>query len=50
MRTIPQRLLAGAMVGWELDIASDLVRLDPPNKEEITLLRLFDPRGYFIGS
>jgi acyl CoA:acetate/3-ketoacid CoA transferase beta subunit len=36
-------------VGWELDIASDLVRLEPPSEEEITLLRLFDPRGYFIG-
>lgn len=36
-------------VGWELDIVSDPVRLDPPTEEEITLLRLFDPRGYFIG-
>jgi acyl CoA:acetate/3-ketoacid CoA transferase beta subunit len=36
-------------VGWELDVAPELVRLEPPTKEEITLLRLFDPRGYFIG-
>ena len=37
-------------VGWELDIASALKRVEPPTKEEITLMRLFDPRGYFIGS
>jgi len=37
-------------VGWELDVASDLKRVEPPTKEEITMLRLFDPRGYFIGS
>ena len=37
-------------VGWELDIASHLKRVEPPTREEITLLRLFDPRGYFIGS
>ena len=36
-------------VGWELAIASDPVRLEPPTEEELTLLRLFDPRGYFIG-
>ena len=37
-------------VGWELDIASALKRVEPPTKEEVTLIRLFDPRGYFIGS
>jgi acyl CoA:acetate/3-ketoacid CoA transferase alpha subunit/acyl CoA:acetate/3-ketoacid CoA transferase beta subunit len=36
-------------VGWELDIAAHLVRLEPPTEEEITLLRLYDPRGYFRG-
>ncbi len=35
-------------VGWGLDIASDLKRFQPPTKEELTLLRLFDPKGYFI--
>ena len=37
-------------VGWELDVASTLGRVEPPTEEEITMLRLFDPRGYFIGS
>ena len=37
-------------VGWTLDVASHLKRVQPPTKEEITLLRLFDPKGYFIGS
>ena len=36
-------------VGWKLDVASDLNRVQPPTEEEITLLRLFDPKGYFIG-
>ena len=37
-------------VGWKLDLASDLKRVQPPTKEEISLLRLFDPEGYFIGT
>ena len=37
-------------VGWKLEVAPNLVRIEPPTKEEITLLRLFDPRGYFLGS
>lgn len=36
-------------VGWELDVSPDLKRVEPPNEEEITLLRLFDPSGYYIG-
>jgi acyl CoA:acetate/3-ketoacid CoA transferase alpha subunit len=39
-----------AKVGWELDIAPNLKKAEPPNKEEITLLRLFDPRGFYTGS
>src|SRR4030042_4785661 len=34
-------------VGWELDVAPDLKKAEPPTEEEITLLRLFDPRGFF---
>ena len=37
-------------VGWELDIAPSLKKAEPPTKEELTLLRLFDPRGFFTGS
>jgi acyl CoA:acetate/3-ketoacid CoA transferase beta subunit len=37
-------------VGWELDVAPNLKKAEPPNEEEVTLLRLFDPRGFFTGS
>jgi acyl CoA:acetate/3-ketoacid CoA transferase beta subunit len=37
-------------VGWELDIAPNLKKAEPPTEEEVTLLRLFDPRGFYIGS
>lgn len=37
-------------VGWKLDSAPAPIRMEPTTREEITLLRLFDPRGYFIGS
>ena len=37
-------------MGWQVDLDSDLNRVQPPTKEEIDLLRLFDPRGYFIGA
>lgn len=47
---------AGAMtrvkenVGWSLKVAPQLTRLDPPDASSMALLRLFDPRGHFIGS
>jgi len=37
-------------VGWELEVAPNLKKAEPPTKEEVTLLRLFDPKGIFIGS
>jgi acyl CoA:acetate/3-ketoacid CoA transferase alpha subunit/acyl CoA:acetate/3-ketoacid CoA transferase beta subunit len=37
-------------VSWPLSIASGLKRLPPAQEEDLTLLRLFDPRGYYIGS
>lgn len=54
MLTFPLRLLAGAMAareacGWDLEVASTLRRFDPPTAEELTLVRLFDPRRYFLG-
>ena len=38
-----------SVVGWELDIAPTLKRLPLANEEDLTMLRLFDPRGYYIG-
>lgn len=38
-----------SVVGWELDIAPMLKRLPLANEEDLTMLRLFDPRGYYIG-
>jgi acyl CoA:acetate/3-ketoacid CoA transferase alpha subunit len=37
-------------VGWELDIAPNLKMAESPTKEEVMLLRLFDPREFYIGS
>ncbi|MBM4445967.1 MAG: glutaconate CoA-transferase [Chloroflexi bacterium] len=37
-------------VGWELEVAPNLKKAEPPTEEEVTLLRLFDPKGFFIGS
>jgi len=34
-------------VGWELRISPDLKAAQPVAKEELTLLRLFDPKGFF---
>jgi acyl CoA:acetate/3-ketoacid CoA transferase alpha subunit/acyl CoA:acetate/3-ketoacid CoA transferase beta subunit len=36
-------------VGWELEITPNLKKAEPATEEEITLLRLFDPRGFFTG-
>ena len=33
---------------WNLEVAPHLKRMDFPDKDSINLLRLFDPRGYFI--
>jgi acyl CoA:acetate/3-ketoacid CoA transferase alpha subunit/acyl CoA:acetate/3-ketoacid CoA transferase beta subunit len=35
--------------GWELKIAPTLRRFDPPTPDELRLIRLFDPRRYFLG-
>ena len=36
-------------IGWELIVSPDLVRITPPTREELVLLRLFDPERFFIG-
>jgi acyl CoA:acetate/3-ketoacid CoA transferase alpha subunit len=35
--------------GWDLRIAPALRRFDPPTPDELRLVRLFDPRRYFLG-
>ena len=37
-------------VGWKVEVAPNLKKAEPPTKEELTLLRLFDPREFFTGS
>jgi len=34
-------------VGWELRVSPNLKETQPIVKEEVTLLRLLDPRGFF---
>ncbi len=41
---------AKSVVDWDLSIAPSLRRLPLANEEDLTLLRLFDPRGYYIGT
>jgi len=36
-------------IGWELEVAPNLKKAAPPTKDEVTLLRLFDPKGVFTG-
>jgi acyl CoA:acetate/3-ketoacid CoA transferase alpha subunit/acyl CoA:acetate/3-ketoacid CoA transferase beta subunit len=40
---------ARARCGWELRVAPALRRFDPPEPDELRLIRLFDPRRYFLG-
>jgi acyl CoA:acetate/3-ketoacid CoA transferase alpha subunit len=40
---------ARAACGWDLRVAPALQRIDPPTPEELRLVRLFDPRRYFLG-
>ena len=34
-------------VGWQLKVSPDLKETQPVAKEEVTLLRLFDPKGFY---
>jgi acyl CoA:acetate/3-ketoacid CoA transferase alpha subunit len=40
---------ARAACGWQLRVAPWLARTEPPTTEELGLVRLFDPRRYFLG-
>jgi acyl CoA:acetate/3-ketoacid CoA transferase beta subunit len=35
--------------GWELKAARDLGWIDPPDLNELRLLRIFDPRRLYLG-
>src|SRR5712691_727540 len=35
--------------GWELKVASTVRRFEAPAPDELRLVRLFDPRRYFLG-
>jgi acyl CoA:acetate/3-ketoacid CoA transferase beta subunit len=40
---------ARAACGWDLAVAPRLRRFEPPTADELGLIRLFDPRRYFLG-
>jgi acyl CoA:acetate/3-ketoacid CoA transferase alpha subunit/acyl CoA:acetate/3-ketoacid CoA transferase beta subunit len=40
---------ARAACGWELAVAPALRRFETPGADELALVRLFDPRRYFLG-
>jgi acyl CoA:acetate/3-ketoacid CoA transferase alpha subunit len=40
---------ARAACGWELRVAPTLQRIPPPEPDELRLIRLFDPRRFFLG-
>jgi len=37
-----------ALCGWDLKVADDVIPLPLPKKEELSLLRSFDPMGHFL--
>jgi len=36
--------------GWPLKISSNLLKVDPPSEKESYILRLFDPKGFYLGA
>ena len=40
---------ARARCGWELAVAPSLRRFEPPTSDELRIIRLLDPRRYFLG-
>jgi hypothetical protein len=40
---------ARAACGWELAVGARLRRFEVPTADELALIRLFDPRRYFLG-
>jgi len=35
--------------GWHLKIAKNIDEVTPPTRKELEILRLFDPKRYFLG-
>ena len=35
--------------GWDLQVAPDLERIEPPTLDELRSARMFDPHGFFLG-
>jgi acyl CoA:acetate/3-ketoacid CoA transferase alpha subunit/acyl CoA:acetate/3-ketoacid CoA transferase beta subunit len=47
--SLAERIAAArAACGWELEVAPTVVELEAPTREEITALRSWDPRGWFL--
>jgi acyl CoA:acetate/3-ketoacid CoA transferase alpha subunit/acyl CoA:acetate/3-ketoacid CoA transferase beta subunit len=42
--------LARERCGWDLTVAPSLRRFEAPSPDALRLIRLFDPRGYFLGA
>jgi hypothetical protein len=40
---------ARSACGWDLQVAPTLRRFEAPSADELALVRLFDPRRYFLG-
>lgn len=36
--------------GWDLKVADDLEKIDPPTLEELRSARIFGPHGFFLGT
>jgi acyl CoA:acetate/3-ketoacid CoA transferase alpha subunit/acyl CoA:acetate/3-ketoacid CoA transferase beta subunit len=39
----------GEQCGWDVEVVDSLEEIIPPNKEELSVLRALDPKGFFIG-
>lgn len=35
--------------GWEVKVSGDVKPIDPPTRDELKIMRLCDPNGYFLG-
>jgi len=38
-----------ALVDWDLKVADDIARVEPPTEEQIRIMRSFDPMGFILG-
>jgi acyl CoA:acetate/3-ketoacid CoA transferase beta subunit len=38
----------GSRCGWDMRVARDLRRVEPPGRDELYDIRIFDPRRYFL--